>query len=76
MFSVTVEVDKDVYDVLKTIAEIKGVSVGDVLRDMVTEDLERIKRRMNDPIIGMFSSGRSDVSENDEDIMYGNWKPD
>jgi hypothetical protein len=76
MVSVTVQIDEDVHEVLQEIADMKEISIEEVLRTMLVEDLARIKRRMNDPIIGMFSSGRSDVSEHDEDIMYENWKPD
>lgn len=72
MVRVTVEVDEEVYEVLETLAEMQGGTVSDVLHNMVVEDLDRIKARLNDPIIGMFDSGRTDVSERDADIMYGN----
>jgi hypothetical protein len=76
MIEVTVAVDEAVMEVLQTLADIKGISVADVLSGMVLEDIERIKNRLNDPMIGLFHSGRGDLSERDEEILRENWHPD
>jgi hypothetical protein len=76
MADFTVTVDEDIIDVLKAMAKLKGITVEQVLSDMLTQTLEQIKARMNDPIIGMFESGEGDISERVEDILRNEWRPD
>jgi hypothetical protein len=81
MVSVTVQIEEDVHDVLQEIAEMKGISIEDVLRTMLIEDLDRIKRRMHDPIIGALGAfvqgkGITDVASHADDIIASEWGPD
>ena len=76
MADFTVTIDEDIIDVLEAMAKLRGVTVEKVLSDMLVENLERIKARMNDPIIGMFESGEGDISERVEDILRDEWHPD
>jgi len=40
------------------------------------KDIDGIKRRKNDPIIGIIDSGQTDISERDEEILRAEWRPD
>lgn len=74
--TIDVEIEEEVMEVLQAMAVMQKITVEEVLRGMVAENLQRIKERMNDPIIGMINSGRSDISEHDEDILQAGWRPD
>lgn len=76
MADYTISIDQDMQDVIEAIARLKGISFQDALRDIVARSLDEIRADMKDPMIGLFHSGRDDVSEHDEDILYGGWKPD
>jgi hypothetical protein len=81
MVQVTVEVDQDVYEVLETLAEMQGGTVSDVLRNMVVDDLERIKRRLKDPIVGglgpfLKDNVEQDIASRADDIIASEWEPD
>ncbi len=76
MVSVTLTIEDEVLEVLQTLAEMKNTTVEEVLRDMVIEDLQRIKERMKDPIIGCLDSGTGDIARRDEDILRDEWQPD
>jgi hypothetical protein len=76
MVEFTVSIDDNVLEVLEILAHLKGVTVEEYLRGMLLEDIARIQRRLNDPMVGAISSGRSDVSERDEEILYNEWEPD
>ncbi len=76
MSEVTFSVDEELYETLKMAASLRGVSIDALLREMLTEPLDELRARMNDPMIGMFKSGRGDLSEHDEEILQAGWKPD
>jgi len=76
MADFTISVDEEVLEVLMTVAKYRKVKVEDLLREIVLEDIEGIKRRMNDPIIGIIDSGQTDISERDEEILRSEWRPD
>jgi hypothetical protein len=81
MVSVTVQIDEDFHAVLQEIANMKGISIEEALQTMLVEDLQRIKRRMNDPIIGALDpfvkgKGVTDVSSHADDIIASEWEPD
>ena len=76
MVDVTVSIDEDVLEVLKELADYRKQTLEEYLRGMLLEDIERIKKRMNDPIIGAFSSREGDISERDEEILREEWNPD
>jgi hypothetical protein len=79
MVTVSVSIDEDVLEVLKTLAEMQGISVEEVLQERVMADISRIKARMNDPLIGAlsdFSQGDNDVASIADDIIRDERKPD
>jgi hypothetical protein len=76
MAEFVVSLDEDMQGVVEAIARLKGVTVQEVLRDLLSESLETLRTRLNDPMIGAFASGRSDISERDEELLYGGWQPD
>jgi hypothetical protein len=69
-------VEDEMAEVLRMRAETQNTIIEDVLRSMVVEDLQRIKERMNDPIIGFLDSGTGDIAQRDEDILRDEWHPD
>lgn len=76
MADVTVTIDDDVLEVLKELAEYRNQTLEEYLRGMLLDDIERIKERMNDPIVGAFSSKTGDISERAEEILREEWNPD
>jgi hypothetical protein len=72
----SISIDDEVLEVLETLARLKGVTIEEYLCGRLLDDIARIRRRLHDPIIGAISSGRSDVSEHDEDILFSEWEPD
>jgi hypothetical protein len=76
MADFTLSIDEDILDVLEAMAKLRNITVAEVLRDMLAQTLDQVKMRMNDPIIGMFDSGQSDISERAEDILRDEWQPD
>lgn len=73
-----ISVDEDVAEILKIIAEHQKVAIEDFLREMLLEDIERIKQRMHDPIIGAlggFGTAEDDVAERADDILHEEWQP-
>jgi len=73
---VTLTIDGEALEVLQTLAEMNNTTVEEVLRSMVIEDVQRIKERMDDPIIGFLDSGTGDIARRDEDILRDEWQPD
>lgn len=79
MADFTVAIDDEVLEVLKTIAEHRNLKVEDILREMVMEDIEGIKRRRRSPITGMLSKYgdvEEDVASRADDIIHNEWQPD
>lgn len=76
MVDFKVSVDEDMLDVLKAMAKIQGTTVEEVLHNMLAQSIDELKERMNDPMIGLLSSGEGDISERDEEILYSGWQPD
>jgi hypothetical protein len=76
---VTLTIEDEVLEVLQTLAEMGNTTIEEVLRDMVIEDLQRIKERINDPLVGAlgeFGGAESDVASRVDDIIRDEWQPD
>ncbi len=79
MADFVISIDDKMLPVLKQIADSKGLTLEDYLRGMLLEDIERIRERMNDPIIGLladYNTGEDNVSERADDILHEEWQPD
>jgi hypothetical protein len=77
MVEFKIAIDEKWIPVLEALAKYEGLgSIEDALGLLLTERIEDLEHRFDDPLIGMLNSGREDVSERDEDLLYGNWKPD
>lgn len=76
MADFTISIDDEVLDALRSIADYKHISLDEYLKSLLLDDIELIRKRMNDPIIGSFESGERDISERVEDILYNEWEPD
>jgi len=79
MADFTISVDEDVLETLKIIADYRKVSVEDVLREMVLDDIEGIKRRQHSPLIGIldkYGDVEDDVASRADDILQKEWQPD
>lgn len=79
MAEYTVNIDDDVREVLEILARLKGMPMKQYLKTRTTDDIERIKQRLKDPLIGAlsgFSHGENDVSSRTDDIIYEEWRPD
>jgi len=76
MANMTITIDDETLDALKKLAEMRGISVEALLEERIAEDLARIKLRLKDPIVGLFDSGESDLSERGEEILRTEWHPD
>jgi hypothetical protein len=79
MVNVMVSIDEGVLDVLKVVAGHKGVTVEDLLHDMLMETVEQMKARMDDPLVGAlreFGDAESDAASRADDIIQNEWQPD
>jgi hypothetical protein len=74
MVSITVSIEEEVLEVLRTLADHRGVPPEDILREMLVGQLSDLKARMADPVIGVLHSGRSDLSERYEEFLLEEWK--
>ena len=79
MVSVTLTIEGEVLEVLQTLAEMSNTTIEEVLRDMVIEDLQRIRERINDPLVGAlgeFGDAEGDAASRADDIIRDEWQPD
>ena len=76
MVNLTISVDEDLHGVLKAMAKLRDITVEEVLRDMLVQTIDELRARMDDPLIGLVSSGEGNISERDENILRSGWRPD
>jgi hypothetical protein len=76
MTDLTFSVDEEIMEVLHAMAEVQGLSVEQILRNLLTGSIEELKTRASDPMIGFIRDGEADLAARDEEIMYGHWDPD
>lgn len=79
MVDIVVSVDDKLHAVLRAMAELKGVPVDEVLSRLVADQLDEIRARMSDPLIGAldeFETDEDDTAARAEDILRSDWKPD
>ena len=67
----TVYLDSDAYARLKALARSRGVAPAALLREAVAEYTVRHTAPREPRSIGAFGSGRSDLSERDEELLTG-----
>jgi hypothetical protein len=76
MAEYTITIEDEILEVLKIRAKLEGVTIPDLLQEILADSLEEIRQKMTDPLIGIVDSGKGDLSERDEEIMYGNRRQD
>jgi hypothetical protein len=76
MTELTFSVDEEVMEVLNAMAEVQGISIEQILRNLLTGSIEDLRARASDPIIGFIENGEPDLAARDEEIMVGNCDPD
>lgn len=69
---IEIEIEKEIFEAIEFIAQRRGISITDMLKELTVEDLARMKTRLQDPMIGSIDSGRTDVSERDEELLFKN----
>jgi hypothetical protein len=66
-----VTVSEDLLPVLEALAKIRGLSsIEEVLSTLLADQLAELEESKKDPLIGLMS-GPGDLSERNEDVMYG-----
>ena len=76
MATLTISDDKELVKKLEAIAENKGVSVEELVQQLLKAFVARQRTRHSDPIRGIFDSGEPDIVSRHEDILRDEWKPD
>lgn len=81
MVNVTIELDEEIYEILKLRAQLEGTTLESLLNDMLLSTLEDIRTRMNDPLIGALGpflkdDVEQDISSRADDILRDEWEPD
>ena len=71
-----VKIDAALRGVVEALAEIRGMTVDEVVRELTPEALDDLKARLKNPLIGFLRSREGDISERDEEILYRGWQPD
>jgi hypothetical protein len=81
MVSITIQVEDEVYEVMEVLAEMRGVTVQEILQTITIDEIARIRSRINDPLVGALGpfvtgGGVTDTASNADDIIAQEWEPD
>lgn len=69
--------DQRLLAALGRIARRKGLSsIDELLSQLVADQIIKMGKRINDPMIGFLSNGEIDLSEREEEILRAGWNPD